>query len=99
MKLIKFLLLLSLFFNISHASIIALEDDCHHDAVSEYMMEQNIDDKCGDLCDIDHLFHSIAILSTPNMDFDTLAHHTQPTQKITFYHPPFKENTTKPPII
>ena len=99
LKIIKLLLLLSMFFNIVHASVIAMEDDCHHDTVTEYLMEQNIADDCGDLCDMDHLFHFIAILSTPNVNFDTSAHHIQPTQKIAFYHPPFKENTTKPPIV
>lgn len=99
MKLIKLFLLLSMFFNISHASVIAMEDDCHHDTVAEYLMEQNIADECGDLCDMDHLFHFIAILSTSDLDFDTSAHNAQPTQKIAFYHPPFKENTTKPPIV
>ncbi len=99
MKMIKFLLLLSLFFNIAHASVIAMEDECHHDTVSEYVMEQNIDDECGDLCDIDHLFHFIAILSTPNINFDTSLHNAHPTQEITLYHPPFKETSTKPPIV
>ena len=98
-KLIKLFLLLSLFFNIAHASVIAMEDDCHHNTVAEYLMEENIADECGDLCDMDHLFHFIAILSTPNMDFDTSAHNAQPRQKIEFYHPPFQENTTKPPIV
>jgi len=95
---IKFLLLLSLFFNIAHASVIAMEEGCHHDTVSEYVMEENIDE-CGDLCDMDHLFHFIAILNTPNIDFDTSLDNAQPTQEITLYHPPFKETTTKPPIV
>ena len=99
LKIIKLLLLLSMFFNIVHASVIAMEDDCHHDTVTEYLMEQNIADDCGDLCDMDHLFHFIAILSTPNVNFDTSAHNAQPTQKSTLYYPPFKENTTKPPIV
>ncbi len=98
-KLIKFLLLLSLFFNIVHASVIAMEDDCHHDTVSEYRMGQDIADDCGDLCDMDHLFHFIAILSTADLDFDTSTHKAQPTQKSTLYCPPFKETSTKPPIV
>jgi len=88
-----------MFFNIAHASVIAMEDDCHHDTAAEYLMEQNIADECGDLCDMDHLFHFIAILSTANIDFDTSTHNAQPTQKIELYHPPFQENTTKPPIV
>jgi hypothetical protein len=99
MKIIKFLLLLSLLFNIAHASVIAMEDDCHHNTVTEYLMEQNIDDECGDICDMDHLFHFIAILSTSDTDFETSAHSAQPIQKTTLYYPPFKENTTKPPIV
>ncbi|MCD6212041.1 MAG: hypothetical protein J7J02_03570 [Sulfurovum sp.] len=98
-KLIKLFLLLSLFFNIAHASVIAMEDDCHHNTVAEYLMEENIADECGDLCDMDHLFHFIAILNTPDLTFDTLAYKAQPAQKTTLYHPPFKENTTKPPIV
>ncbi len=96
---IKFLLLLSLFFNIAHASIIALEDECHHDTVSEYMIEQNIDDQCANSCNMDHLFHFIAILDTLNIDFDISIHNEQPAQKITLYYPPFKKTTTKPPIV
>jgi hypothetical protein len=99
LKIIKLLLLLSLFFNITHASIIAMENECHHDTLTEYVMEKNIADECGDLCDMHHLFHFMAILNTPNIDFDTLTHNEQPTQEMLLYHPPFKETTIKPPIV
>ncbi len=99
MKMVKFLLLLSLLFNIVHASVIAMEDDCHHETVAEYIMEQNIDDECGDLCDMDHLFHFIAILNIDDLDFDTSTHNAQPSQKSALYYPPFKETSTKPPIV
>jgi hypothetical protein len=91
--------LLSLLFNIAHASVIAMEDDCHHNTVTEYLMEQNIHDECNDICDMDHLFHFIAILSVVNTDFNISAYSTRPIQKITIYYPPFKENSTKPPIV
>ena len=96
---VKFLLLLSLLFNIVHASVIAMEDDCHHETVAEYIMEQNIDDECGDLCDMDHLFHFIAILNIADLDFDTATPNVQPTQRNVLYYPPFKETSTKPPIV
>jgi len=96
---IKILLLVSLLFNISHASFIAMIEECHHEHVIEYTIEQNSTDDCGDLCDIDYLFHFIAILTTPNIGFDTSIHNEKLILKTTLYYPPFKEKTTKPPIV
>jgi len=98
-KLINFLLLLSLLFNIAHATVIAIEDSCDHETVSEYLMEQSSASECGDLCDMHHLFHFVAILTTQNIDFDTSAKSKQPTQKNTLYTPPFEETSIKPPIV
>lgn len=99
MKIIKILLLLSLLFNITHAVVITMEEGCHHDTVTKYRMVQNSDDGCGALCDIDHLFHFIAILTTTNMYFGTFAHNKKAAQEFALYLPPFKETTTKPPIV
>ena len=98
-RMIKLLLLLSLFFNIAHASIIAVEDTCHHETVSEYVMEQTEAADCGDLCDMHHLFHFVAIITTPNIDFDTSVNSGQLTQKNRLYTPPFEEISIKPPIV
>jgi type I restriction-modification system DNA methylase subunit len=90
---------LSLLFNIAHATVIAIEDECHHNIVTKSLMGQDIHDECNDICDMDHLFHFIAILNIINTDFKISEYNTRPIQKITIYNPPFKENSTKPPIV
>ena len=95
-KLVQFLLLFSLFFNIAHATVIAFEDDCHHE--SEYVLDTHVDDDCGDLCDIHHLFHFMAIINTDNLNFDTSTLYTQPTQKTALYMQPIQKTSIKPPI-
>ncbi len=98
MKIIKFLLLFALFFNISHASFFAIEDDCHHETATEYVMEQTQASDCGDLCDMHHLFHFMAIVSTLDISFCALTKQAQVTEKTTPYTPPFQKTTIKPPI-
>ncbi|HIQ46118.1 MAG TPA: hypothetical protein EYH57_00705 [Sulfurovum sp.] len=95
---IQFLLLFSLFFNISHASMIAIEDNCHHETTHEYVTEQSQSSDCGDLCDIHHLFHFTAILDTPLFNFAPLKVQTHFMQKTTRYTPPFQETSIRPPI-
>jgi len=97
-KLVQLLLLLSLFFNISHAAIIAIEDDCQHETAHEYVMEQTQESDCGDLCDIHHAFHFLAILDMSNSDFDINHNNVKPTYTHTRYIPPFQEKSIKPPI-
>ena len=48
---IKVLLLLALLFNITHASMIAIEDDCHNESVHEYVLEQTQASECGNRWD------------------------------------------------
>ena len=95
---IHMLLLCSLFFNIAHASILATEDNCIHESAHMYVMEQEHATDCGDLCDIHHLFHFMAILSHVAIDFDTKHSKTLLTQQPTLYTPPFQETSIKPPI-
>lgn len=96
--LLHFLLLFSLFFNIAHATVIAMEDECHHESVHEYIDEQAQSSDCGDLCELHHLFHFMAILDTTLIDFDGVEITTAFTQKSISYTPPFKETSIKPPI-
>ncbi len=97
-KLTYIVILLALAFNIMHASIIAAEDHCSHESVTEYLMEQSHGADCGDLCDLHHLFHLTAII-TPALDFFAIALHTeQPTTEQLNYHPPFETTENKPPI-
>jgi len=97
-KLLHFLLLFSLFFNIAHATVIAMEEDCHHDSVSEYVLDTHVDDDCGDLCELHHLFHFMAILDTSLIDFNISMIATKLIQVSLQYCPPFKQTTIKPPI-
>ncbi|RLA57466.1 MAG: hypothetical protein DRQ78_13480 [Epsilonproteobacteria bacterium] len=95
---IQFLLFFSLFFNITHASIIAIEDNCHHETTHEYVAEQSQSTECGDLCDIHHLFHFTAILDDTLFTFEPLNVQTSFIQKSILYAPPFSETNIKPPI-
>ena len=96
---INILLLLSLLFNIAHASFIAMEDECDHETATEYIMEQITTADCGDLCDVHHLFHFVAIISEPKILLDTPKRDAQPLQKNTLYSPLFNETSIKPPIV
>ena len=95
---IKLLLLLALLFNITHASIIAMEDDCPHESSHVYIMEQTQASECGDLCDMHHLFHFMAIINTSHIHFYALLQQEKLTQSISHYTPPFQKTTFKPPI-
>jgi hypothetical protein len=95
---IKLLLLLSLFFNIAHATLISSEDECHHETAHEYVLEQTQSADCGDICDIHHLFHFMAILDTPMLTIDTVFTRATLTHKATLYTPPFQQTNIKPPI-
>ena len=93
-KFIQLLLLCSLFLNIAHASIITIEDECQHESV----LEQSETAECGDLCDMHHLFHFIAIIATPLEPIETNFNKTALTHKSTRYTPPFLKTNIKPPI-
>lgn len=96
---IHFLLLFALLFNIVHASIIAIEDECHEESVHTYILEQSQSMDCGDICDIEHLFHFIAIVqgldSSEYLDFTALI----PTHQPHNYHAIFSKTSIKPPIV
>jgi S-ribosylhomocysteine lyase LuxS involved in autoinducer biosynthesis len=98
---IKLLLLLSLSFNITHAAFIAIEDNhtgCHHDTVETFVMELSVSDECGDLCDMHHLFHFMAIIETPLVTFDTRIVDETPLVTKTLYDTSIQQTDTKPPI-
>ena len=95
---IHFLLLFSLLFNIAHAAIIATEDTCQHENIHAYVIEQTQVTECGDLCELHHLFHFLAILSTVEIDLNAKDTKTLLTEKPTLYTPPFQETSIKPPI-
>lgn len=98
---IKLLLLLSLSFNIAHAAIIAIADDCtecHNNTLYDYVYEAHTDNDSADLCTMDHCFHFTAIISTSDIGFDDSLYSEQPTQKNTFYSSPPQKISIKPPI-
>ena len=96
---IHFLLLFSLFFNIAHASVIASEDTCEHESVHEYVYEQAHDSDCGDVCELHHLFHFMAIITSDEIYFDAQNTKTLLSLKPKSYTPPFQERNIKPPIV
>ncbi|MBA1421432.1 MAG: hypothetical protein FAF03_11515 [Epsilonproteobacteria bacterium] len=95
---VHFLLLFSLFFNIAHATIIATEDTCHHESAHEYVSEQTHATDCGDLCELHHLFHFMAIITDVEIHLDAKPFKSLLTEKPTLYTPPFQETSIKPPI-
>lgn len=98
---IKLLLLLSLSFNIAHEAIIAIADDCkecHNNTLYDYVYEVDVSSDSTDLCTMDHCFHFTAIIGTSNISYDDSLYIIQLTQKNTFYSPPPKETSIKPPI-
>jgi len=97
-QLLHFLLLFSLFFNIAHATVIAIEDDCHHESAHEYVEEQSASTECGDLCDMHHLFHFMAIVDTTAFLPLPVEIREKHTQTAVCYTPPYKQTTIKPPI-
>ena len=95
---IHLLLLCALFFNIAHASIIASEDECHHESIHEYVLEQSDTAECGDLCDMHHLFHFMAIIDTPTIAIETVFTRVALTHKTTLYTSASQKTNIKPPI-
>lgn len=98
-KYIQLCLLFSLFFNIAHASIIALEDKCQHETAYEYVLEQSPLSKCTDLCNIHYLFHFIAILETQNISGYINDTKENIIYKSNSFFPLFFETVIKPPIV
>jgi len=98
LKFIRVVLLLSILFNISHASIIATQEHCEHKDVSEYVMEQTQDSECGDICDIHHMFHFTAIITSHTPTVDSQEYIYLSTNVELYYYPPTKEKAYKPPI-
>ncbi len=97
-RFIHLLLLLTMAFNIAYASILAADDHCTHERVSEFVIEQDKSTQCGDLCDLHHLFHLSAIVETSSWGFGR-AESVRLSASIPFhYYPPFKETAHKPPI-
>ena len=98
-KIIQFLVLFSMFFNISHAALIALTDDCEHAHETPTLVLDDAEhNDCDDLCDMHHLFHFMAILATPDTSFAHIDYKEVISLKTIYYTPPFKQTTIKPPI-
>jgi len=97
-KLIRMLLLMSMLFNIAHASILSIENHCTHNQLSNYIAEQDHATDCGDLCDLHHLFHFAAVVDTPiqlsKLTFKKEKYTTQSHP----YQSPLRDSDIKPPI-
>jgi len=98
LKFIQVLLLLAIAFNITHAAFIATEDHCGHEKVLEYVSEMTQSQDCDDICDIHHLFHLTAIITSVIVVSMSPKYTEQPDSKLLIYHPPFKRTEQKPPI-
>ncbi len=97
---VKILLLLSLSFNIVHATFIAAADDragCRHTTAVDFVLDQHDDENCGDLCKLHHYFHFVAILDAvvPALQAPSFSHTPQTAPKT--YIPPYNSAAFKPP--
>jgi hypothetical protein len=87
-----------MFFNISHASLIAFVESCEHEHVEVTHLELEQEEACDDLCDIHHLFHFSAIIIERDMVLNEDRKYLLPTSKHTFFPPLYNEMMIKPPI-
>jgi len=88
-----------MFFNIFHASLIAMAEDCEHThSTFTLVLDAFEHDDCDDLCDIHHLFHFMAILTTSDTFFNHLDYKEVVSLKPIYYTAAFKQTTIKPPI-
>ena len=95
---VTLLLLLSFFLNISHASIIANQEQCIQESTHEYLLEMDQSAECGDFCDMHHLFHLSAII-VPAIPFTPNVRYTdRPYSELLTYSPLHKKSESKPPI-
>ena len=98
-KVVQLFVLLSMFFNISHASLIAFTDDCEHGHETLSLeLEHTEHDECDDLCDIHHLFHFSAILISQTPALNSNIKKLIPKTKDIAFLPLIKKTTIKPPI-
>ena len=96
---LHFILLFALLFNIAHASIIAIEDDCHSESIHTYILEQSQSEDCGDICDSHHLFHFMAIVEGLKSAEYSAFSAPKLSYQIAIYTPPFTQIFAKPPIV
>jgi len=94
---LQFLLLLALFFNIAHDTILS-KNISHHESVHEYVLEQSSSVDCDDVCDIHHLFHFMAIIDDVSFSLMSPKTRTNLQEKSKYHTPPFQQNSIKPPI-
>jgi len=97
-KVLKLFVLLAIFFNIAHATVIASEEHCAHESVHEYIQEIEQPTECDDLCHFHHLFHFSAIITPAIQCLPAAQYKEQPDTKLLAYHPPFGKTENKPPI-
>jgi uncharacterized membrane protein len=99
LKFLHILLLVAITFNITHASIIALDDHCDHEnGVSQHIVQiEQQSETCGDLCDFHHLFHMTAIM-TATLPLHFAKHKEDPTTKLLTPQPTFNTTQNRPPI-
>lgn len=96
---LNFLLLFSLFFNIAHASIVNMDDDCHHESSHQHAEEESNTIMHSDLCNAHHHCHFMAIIDTSIIALNNIFMQSKLTHKHTRHSPPLQEANIKPPII
>jgi len=82
-----------------HASIIAVEEQHQHETVHNYILEHSQNLEYGDICDIHHLFHWVAILPTHFNELSLKLKNQKLILIAVDYTPPFSTKEKKPPIL
>ena len=99
-KIVQLLVLISMLFNISHASLIAVVESCEHKhQILSFQSATTDNTQCDDLCDIHHLFHFSAIIISQVPTLIVNIKKNTPKTKHHAFLQHIKETTIKPPIV
>ena len=88
----------TLFFHIVHDTVLAEEMDTSTNIYS-YVQKQISYSHSSDICDYHQLFHFMAIIEETYMSLAVLTLKSKVLHKNTFYTPPLKQDSIKPPIV
>ena len=88
----------TLFFHIVHDTVLAEEIDTSTN-IHSYVQKQISYSHSSDICDHHQLFHFMAIIEETYMSLALLTLKGKMLHKNTFYTPPLKQDSIKPPIV
>lgn len=97
-KIIKIILIMSLFFNIAHDAVIALSEQHVNESISEYILEQQQGSECGNAGESHHLFHFCAIHTESPFNLQRLLQSSMIVSETSTFEYFLRDKQIKPPI-